>query len=624
MKKQILGPEYLLDVEKCIWARAGYVGIQYNDGDEVEQRIAKIIDSASDITVFSPELRTHCTDWPSHYHLSSMRPNILRPFAAALCGDILEIGAGCGAITRYLGESGANILALEGSPRRAAIARSRTRDLENVIVLAEKFDQFECEHRFDLITLIGVLEYANLFTSGENPACIMLQRVRSLLKPNGKLIVAIENQLGLKYFAGAPEDHLGQAMYGIEGRYRRGEPQTFGKRELSCLLEISGFKHNEFFSPFPDYKLPTSIITPSGLRAGSGFDPSTLAVINVTQDRQLPVTTNFSLELAWPVIMKNFLGGDLANSFLVIATLHSSSSVEPSVLAYHYSTQRRKEFCKENRFERTAGGEVVVKMFPLFKNGKLSVKDEALKLEWSLLKEKPYRSGHLLAQEFIGIVTRPGWRIREVESFFQRYLNFLPQLSANGDLQCRFKAGHDLLPGYYLDALPVNIIITPDDTATLIDNEWFATEGVELGYLLFRAFTSLIDLVSRFAPSACHEATTRGELIEGGLSLLGFHPSSADFSRFLQLESQLSAFSTGMVNRTFTTWSPELPLPGLGFTERCIEYTQQRLAQTEQAKDYAERLAIKRLTDLDRIKASIFWRIGEKLGLTPSVGKTNE
>ena len=39
----------------------------------------------------------------------------------------------------------------------------------------------------------------------------MLQRVRSLLKPEGKLIVAIENQLGLKYFAGAPEDHLGQA-----------------------------------------------------------------------------------------------------------------------------------------------------------------------------------------------------------------------------------------------------------------------------------------------------------------------------------------------------------------------------------------------------------------------------
>ncbi|HEY6044796.1 MAG TPA: hypothetical protein VIU43_07840, partial [Nitrosospira sp.] len=139
-----------------------------------------------------------------------------------------------------------------------------------------------------------------------------------------------------------------------------------------------------------------------------------------------------------------------------------------------------------------------------------------------------------------------------------------------------------------------------------------------------RAFTSLIDLVSRFAPPACHEATTRGELIEGGLSLLGFHPSSADFSRFLQLESQLSAFSTGMVSRIFTTWSPELPLPGLGSTDRCMEYTQQRLAQTEQAKDYAERLAIKRLTDLDRIKASIFWKIGEKLGLTPSVDKANE
>jgi 2-polyprenyl-3-methyl-5-hydroxy-6-metoxy-1,4-benzoquinol methylase len=150
--------------------------------------------------------------------------------APNLNGDILEIGAGCGAITRYLGECGGNILALEGSPRRAAIARSRTRDLANVTVVCEKIDPFQADKQFNVVTLIGVLEYASLFSPGENPAQNMLARARSFLKPNGWLIVAIENPLGLKYFAGAPEDPIGRPMYGIEGRYRSGQPRTFGRQ----------------------------------------------------------------------------------------------------------------------------------------------------------------------------------------------------------------------------------------------------------------------------------------------------------------------------------------------------------------------------------------------------------
>ena len=40
----------------------------------------------------------------------------------------------------------------------------------------------------------------------------MFQKVSSCLKPGGKLYVAIENKLGLKYFAGCSEDHLGRPL----------------------------------------------------------------------------------------------------------------------------------------------------------------------------------------------------------------------------------------------------------------------------------------------------------------------------------------------------------------------------------------------------------------------------
>ena len=107
--------DYQLDASTGIWSRPDFQGINYSDGYKVERRIEAVINSTSDLTVFSAELRSHYTDWASTYHLSSTRANILRPFQLTKNQDILEIGAGCGALTRYLGECGAHVLALEGS-----------------------------------------------------------------------------------------------------------------------------------------------------------------------------------------------------------------------------------------------------------------------------------------------------------------------------------------------------------------------------------------------------------------------------------------------------------------------------------------------------------------------------
>src|SRR5690242_9146255 len=219
MRHQILSPDYTFDIARRVWIRSDYPGIGYSDGDEVEQRIAGILNDAHDLTVLSAELASHCTDWPSLYHLSRRRANLLRPLENQLQNaSVLEVGAGCGAISRYLGETGAEVLALEGSPYRASIAASRCRDLDNVTVVAEAFHLFKSVQQFDVVTLIGVLEYARKFfpSSRGDSVDAMLARVKNLLKPGGKVILAIENQLGLKYFAGFPEDHTGTCMFGIE------------------------------------------------------------------------------------------------------------------------------------------------------------------------------------------------------------------------------------------------------------------------------------------------------------------------------------------------------------------------------------------------------------------------
>lgn len=80
--------------------------------------------------------------------------------------------------------------------RRASIARARTRDLQNVEVLADTFSKIRITKKFAFVMLIGVLEYANLFMPEETPAKTRLGGAFQFLKPNGSLILAIENQLG--------------------------------------------------------------------------------------------------------------------------------------------------------------------------------------------------------------------------------------------------------------------------------------------------------------------------------------------------------------------------------------------------------------------------------------------
>ena len=493
MKSQILTSVYIADAKRGIWSRPGYTGIAYSDGDEVEDRIAEVIDQAVDITVLSAELRQHCIDWPSLYHLSGTRANILRPFEGLLSGDILEIGSGCGAITRYLGESGANVLALEGSPRRAAITRSRTRDLDNVTVLAEKLDQFQSDCRFDVITLIGVLEYANLFTTSENPTLAMLQHVRSLLKPEGKLIIAIENQLGLKYFAGAPEDHLGHPMYGIEGRYAADQPQTFGRAVLAGLLEKAGFAMAEFLAPFPDYKLPVSILTTEGL-SSKRFDGAALAWQSVRHDLQLPPSTNFSLELAWPEIFKNGLALDMANSFLIAASPLQQQIVKPGILGYHYSTDRAPQYCKEIAFTRAEENMIEVNYRMLDACQHKDAPDQII--NFACPEKVIYTKGVPLWLEFVKTVTRDGWSIEEVGAFIQRYVNLLSIIASQKGRPTGTSRLSDKLPGAFFDITPQNIIVNHAGQPVVIDVEWSLKGDIELGLLIFRSLLWGIGSVS--------------------------------------------------------------------------------------------------------------------------------
>jgi len=552
---------YQLDPSSDVWSRPNFQGFDYSDGDEPEHRIEEAVGCASDVTVFSPELKLHCTDWASTYHFSPSRANILRPFQLSDDQDILEIGAGCGAISRYLGECGANVLAMEGSPRRARIARSRTRDQSNVTVVSETLSSFTTTWQFDVVTLIGVLEYAAMGSSADDPAKAMLAHVASLVKPDGVLILAIENQLGLKYFAGAPEDHIQMPMYGLEGRYREKQPRTYGRETLSNMLSLSGFSSVKFFSPFPDYKLPSSILTETGMEHDS-FDASDLISQSVKHDPQSPQTVAFSPELVWPQIYRNKLGFELANSFLVVASPSARHMVDPSILAYHYSTNRVPQYVKETVFVAKSNKTISVNCRKLHPGGGIDDPNDVVK--HSVAEKSPYIQGHLLASEFTEIVSRDGWAVDEVGAFYHRYLDFLEEVLRKDDptkriwwVKNRSRRLDDKLPGKFFDISPQNIIIDRDGSGVVIDQEWELPNEVELGFCLFRSVLLMMGSVSRFGTSHNNIKYSRREFVQDTFMAANFILDDAHIDNYLEQEALIQTRITGKSAEHSLDWSAD-------------------------------------------------------------------
>ncbi|WP_456789412.1 rhamnan synthesis F family protein [Cellulomonas sp. P5_C5] len=474
-----------------LWTPDGASDFTYNDGDEHETWVADIVRSATDTSSGSRELEAGIKDWPSLYHLSHQRGNLVRPLLDTLRGPVLELGAGTGAITRVLGERGLDVVAVEGSPRRAAVAADRCRDLPNVQVVADTVQNFGHPARFATVVMVGVLEYARSFgfdATDRDPVDVMLDHVAQLVAPDGELVVAIENQLGLKYFAGFPEDHLGRPMMGVEDRYGPSTAVTFGRHELGERLRAAGLGEQRWLFPFPDYKLPTTVVSEHALDPASGFDASPLLVATGGGDHQQPATTSFDLRRAWAPVHRNDLVAELSNSFLVRASVVPVA--EPTALAWYYgSGSRRPEFRKVTEFVGT-DGHVEVRR----RRAEAELVDTVGDVQ-IVCEDEPYTAAAPWTAELADLVARPGWTSAEVSAWFGHWLDaFL----AHAGLTRTSTDLDTVVPGHLVDALPRNLL---SGTDRFIDLEWRVLAPLTVGQVVFRALYDSIAALGPVAPS---------------------------------------------------------------------------------------------------------------------------
>lgn len=251
--------------------------------------------------------------WPVLYHFSNIRHNIVSWLPIRGEERVLEIGSGCGAITGALAKKAGSVTCIELSEKRSLINAYRNQDCDNVKILLGKFEEVErhLTGQYDYITLIGVFEYAAVYTENEKPFTYMLQCIARHLSPGGKIVIAIENRLGLKYWAGCAEDHVGRYFEGLEGYPHTNGVRTFSKLELERIFEEAGGFRPAFYYPYPDYKFPFSIYSDRYLpRKGDLKDN----ICNYDR-RRLGL---FDEARVFDTLMDNGLFPQFSNSFLVL------------------------------------------------------------------------------------------------------------------------------------------------------------------------------------------------------------------------------------------------------------------------------------------------------------------
>lgn len=325
---------------------------EYCDGSTENDVISYLKEYGEDgfAKIFEQDLR-----WPVYYHITPIRKNILKWYPFKENAEVLEVGAGMGAITNILCEKAAHVTAVDLSKQRTSAIIERCKDKENLELIVGNFNDIKFNKKFDYITLIGVLEYAPLYTNSKTPFKTFLDYVKTLLKEDGKLLIAIENQMGLKYFSGAPEDHTGRIFDGITGYENKNGIRTFGKKELTKILKNSGFEFTKFYYPLPDYKLPTKIFSDDYMPKEDTIDNYTPYVANDN------LGVLFDEKKAYKELIKNEMFQDMANSFFIEASgkeIETKVDLEEENRKLYKIDESEKKFFDEHYFIKDYNSEV--------------------------------------------------------------------------------------------------------------------------------------------------------------------------------------------------------------------------------------------------------------------------
>lgn len=194
-------------------------------------------------------------------HLSPLREALLKWYEFSHNCTVLEVGGVFGALTSILCRKASFVTCLENKQRRCQIIKERYKDQKNLEVVCGSIFSAELTQKYDYVVIHDFWGYVKKFVKSQSPYVAFLEKVKTYLKENGTILLACENRIGLKYFAGCVEDYSYKFFTGLNNFDGYDGIQTFTKKELQELFYAAGLPDYRFYYPFPDYIFPLEIYT---------------------------------------------------------------------------------------------------------------------------------------------------------------------------------------------------------------------------------------------------------------------------------------------------------------------------------------------------------------------------
>ena len=489
----------------------------YSDG-AVEDRLLEIARASAPEDLDAAVAKE--ADWAVLYHLSHVRENIAASLQLSKDDSVLEIGAGCGAVTGALAEMAGSVTCIDLSRRRSLVNAWRHRDLDNIKILVGNFQDIEknLTEKYDCITLIGVFEYAQAYiaSSGADggaediaaPYAEFLRLIRTHLKEDGKLVIAIENRLGLKYWAGCREDHTGNLFEGLENYPEKPGVRTFSRPELEDLFDRAGFFHREFYYPYPDYKLPSVIWSDRYLPSKGDLNTN---IYNFDRERLIL----FDERAVYDSLLQSGQYPLFSNSYLVILSQRKVPERSGEKVIYaRCSNERSRNYAVCTRILEDASGRRIVEKEASYPEGRAHVKDmcsharELQKLfeDTNIRVNRAYPAENAVRFEYLSASQTLEEHLRRLcaDGNREEAVRILHDLCAMLEKkavsdftftrsfaetfgQIDWPAGAKTLPVTDLDMVPENFLMeSPEGTWHLIDYEWTYTFPVPVRFVMYR------------------------------------------------------------------------------------------------------------------------------------------
>lgn len=166
---------------------------------------------------------------------------------------------------------------------------------------------------YDYVVITMALEQ----TKDMEEAAGILQKARRLLQADGRLLIGVNNRLGIRYFCGDKDPYTGRNFDGIEDYVRadvsvfdRRAGRSYAKDQIVRMLREAGFSRYRFYSVFPVLERPQILFA-------EDFTPGEQLDIRIFPQYDCADTVFLEEEMLYDTLLRNGMFHPMANAFFV-------------------------------------------------------------------------------------------------------------------------------------------------------------------------------------------------------------------------------------------------------------------------------------------------------------------